>query len=189
MERDPNTITVVNVSCCSIFAVPCVIELCLGWRRLVIACGPVIYPSTLSSQTACLYSKHIASWDMMFLYFFLFFVCDWTALWARNGLIESLPVHLERKLISAWDCVSCDWVIHFTLSIPIQSQCISCAVHVWGGGKGWRNWGRNESRSFEVLLSSQAKQQAYSYPPKRRKSLAFDGCSVATFSMETAPEL
>lgn len=97
-------------------------------------------------------------------------------------LIESLPLHLERKLISPWGCVSCDWAIHFTLSIPIQFQCISCTVHVWGG-KGWRNWGRNESRSFEVLFGSQAKQQAYSYNPEWWKSLAFDWCSVATLSV------
>lgn len=31
------------------------------------------------------------------LYFF--FTFDWTGLWVRNGLIESLPMHLERKLM------------------------------------------------------------------------------------------
>lgn len=45
MEWDPNTITVavVNVSCYSIFAAPSIIELCFGWRRLLIACRAVIY--------------------------------------------------------------------------------------------------------------------------------------------------
>lgn len=113
---------------------------------------------------------------------FFFFFSHWTSRCIGNALIESLFLHLERKLISAWGFVSYDWVIHFTLSIPIQPQCISCTVHVWGG-KEWRNWGRNESRSFEVLFSRQAKQQAYSYPPEQWKSLAFDWCSVATLSV------
>lgn len=75
------------------------------------------------------------------------FFSDWTGLWAGNGLIES-----GKKADTS---LSCDWPIQFTLSISIQSHSISCAVRV-GGAKGWKYWGENESRSFKVLLSSQA---------------------------------
>ncbi len=45
------------------------------------------------------------------------------------------------------------------------SPSVLAALCMCEEAEGWRNWGRNESRSFEVLFSSQAKQQAYFYPP------------------------
>lgn len=101
-------------------------------------------------------------------------MCDWTGLWVRDALIESLPLHFWQG--SSYLNVAVCLVIgrsasHFQSPFSPSVLAAPCMCEE---AEGLRNWGRNESRPFEVLFSSQAKQQAYSYPPERWKSPAFD---------------
>lgn len=74
------------------------IELYFGWR-LLIAWRAVIYHCTLSFLTACLYSKHTASWDVMSFFLLVFFVFffDWAHIRVGKGPNESLRVHLKGR--------------------------------------------------------------------------------------------
>lgn len=144
MVRDPNRITVavVNVSCYSIFAAVSLIELWFGWKRLLIACRMVIYHwATAHSppkQSVCvLNTKPHGMWCFSIIVLRL--------------VSASSSSYLEGQLISLWARASADWTIRFSLWIPIQFQCISRTVHVWGGD-GWRKWSKDESRSFEVFV-------------------------------------